>query len=296
MTESIRWNYERLDEFVSQLSAMKPCGKTGLGPLDAILGGGLYPEVYVLAAEPGAGKTTLALQIADRVAQFGSRKALFVSLEMSAPQMLAKSLSRLSALSPSLPPLTARELMNSQKLDEAGRQAMGEAIDGYRRSIAPDIATIDGRITVKELQGIYDGFGDAEFAPLLVVDYLQLLPPSDGDPNATDYQTHTANMRGLCSLAKAHRTPVLVISSKNRTKRDGAQLASLSGSSEIEYSASCVMFLSVDGKEEKDREAEAAKPKRLVTLSVRKNRFGSCGDVPLVFNACESRFIERANQ
>lgn len=293
--KNIAWNIDKLDELISQLSSMKPCGKTGIQSLDSMLGGGLYPEVYVLAAEPGAGKTTLALQIADRIAEFGSRKALFVSLEMSASQMLAKSLSRISALFPSLPPLTVRQLMNVQHLDSDGKQAMMEALIAYREQIAPNVATIDERVTVAGLRELYENLPGDELPPLLVVDYLQLLPPSDGDPSATDYQTHTANMRGLCELAKTHKTPVLVISSKNRANRNGRQLASLSGSSEIEYSASCVLFLDVDGDTEDERAEEAAKSKRLVTLSVRKNRFGSCGEVPLVFLANESRFIERAN-
>ncbi|WP_418830659.1 DnaB-like helicase C-terminal domain-containing protein [Paraeggerthella sp.] len=291
--KSIAWNDEKLDSLISQLSSMVPCGRTGIKSLDDMLGGGLYPEIYVLAAEPGAGKTTLALQIADRIAEFGSRKALFVSLEMSASQMLAKSLSRISALSPSLPPLTVRQLMNARQLSNDGKQAMMEALIAYREQTAPNIATVDERVTVADLRKLYESLPSAEFPPLLVIDYLQLLPPSDGDPSATDYQTHTANMRGLCELAKTYKTPVLVISSKNRVNRNGRQLASLSGSSEIEYSASCVLFLDIDGDTEDERAEEAARSKRLVTLSVRKNRFGTCGEVPLVFLANESRFIER---
>ena len=291
--KSIAWNDEKLDSLISQLSSMVPCGRTGIKSLDDMLGGGLYPEIYILAAEPGAGKTTLALQIADRIAQHGNRRAVFVSLEMSASQMVAKSLSRISALSPSLPPLTVRQLMNARQLSNDGKQAMMEALIAYREQTAPNIATVDERVTVADLRKLYESLPSAEFPPLLVIDYLQLLPPSDGDPSATDYQTHTANMRGLCELAKTYKTPVLVISSKNRANRNGRQLASLSGSSEIEYSASCVLFLDVDGDTEDERAEEAAKSKRLVTLSVRKNRFGSCGEVPLAFLANESRFIER---
>ncbi len=54
--EMFEWNDERLDSILVTMATMKPVGSTGITALDAILGGGLYLEVYVLAAEPGAGK------------------------------------------------------------------------------------------------------------------------------------------------------------------------------------------------------------------------------------------------
>ena len=66
---------------------------TGYMALDELLGGGMLNSgLYLLAARPGMGKTTLALNIADRVAQ--ADPVLFVSLEMDTEQLSAKRISR----------------------------------------------------------------------------------------------------------------------------------------------------------------------------------------------------------
>lgn len=284
----LAWNDETLDGILGEMAATKPCGSTGIVPLDEMLGGGLWPDVHVLAAEPGAGKTTLALQVADWTARHGSRKVVFASMEMSAAQVLAKSISRLAS-EQGREPLTARRVM---RMGQADMAAIQRAVGAYRAEIAPNIATVDRKLTVGELAELMDAMPATEPKPVLVVDYLQIMPAPEGDQK-TDYQHHTSNMRGLCEIAKRNRTPVLVVSSKNRSGRDGRSLGSLSGSSDIEYGASVVMFLEVDGDSPSEREQNAALPKRPVTLHVRKNRFGAVGAVPLVFLASEGRYIER---
>lgn len=284
------WNDCRLDSILGSMAALKPSGSTGLVSLDSMLGGGLYPEVYVLAAEPGAGKTTLALQIADYVATFGRRKVLYVSVEMVAAQLVAKSLSRVIAERNIYPPLSVRDVM---RMDGCNLDAIEAAVSIYRNETAPNIATIDQRLTVEGIAGIYAALSyETAALPLLVIDYLQIMPSDNESGQTTDYQHHTANMRGLCSIAAQFKVPVLVISSKNRTNRRSKGTDSLAGSSDIEYGAATVMFLAVDGEGE-EQEQNQAKANRPVTLTISKNRFGACGSVPLVFLAKESRFIER---
>jgi DNA repair protein RadA/Sms len=71
--------------------------KTGIGELDRVLGGGIVPGSVVLAGgEPGIGKSTLFLQMADKLAQ--SREVLYVSGEESAEQV-AMRFSRLGLTS-----------------------------------------------------------------------------------------------------------------------------------------------------------------------------------------------------
>lgn len=283
------WNDARLDEILRSMGSMKPCGSTGLPLLDEILGGGLYPEVYVIAAEPGAGKTTLVLQIADYVATYGNRKVVFVSEEMSDLQIVAKSLSRINMERKTYPPLSIRDVM---RMDAKNLDAIKAAADAYRTETAPSIATIDEKLTALDIERLYaDLYQAGEDMPLLVVDYLQIMPNND-DVARSDYQHHTANMRTLVGISKTYRTPVLVVSSKNRTARKGNGLEGLSGSSEIEYGAAVVMFLIVDGKDEIEIDANRNRPSRPVSLIVRKNRFGACGRVPLVFQAPENRFIQ----
>lgn len=60
--------------------------KTGLGELDRVLGGGLvHGSVVLISGEPGIGKSTLLMQISDRLGQ--SRRVLYVSGEESGGQL-----------------------------------------------------------------------------------------------------------------------------------------------------------------------------------------------------------------
>ena len=70
---------------------------TGFKNFDSILDGGLYEGVYILGAIPSLGKTTLALQIADQIAEAGEDVLIF-SLEMARRELMAKSISRLTLL------------------------------------------------------------------------------------------------------------------------------------------------------------------------------------------------------
>jgi len=71
---------------------------TGVGELDRVLGGGLVPgAVVLLAGEPGVGKSTLLLEVAQQWAAGGSEKALVVSGEESVSQVRLRA-ERLGAL------------------------------------------------------------------------------------------------------------------------------------------------------------------------------------------------------
>jgi DNA repair protein RadA/Sms len=74
---------------------------TGVDELDRVLGGGLVPgAVVLLAGEPGVGKSTLLLEVAQRFAA-AERRALIVSGEESTAQVRLRA-GRVGALSPDL--------------------------------------------------------------------------------------------------------------------------------------------------------------------------------------------------
>ncbi len=75
---------------------------TGVEELDRVLGGGLVPgAVLLLAGEPGVGKSTLLLQVAQSYAAAGRHPALVVTGEESAAQVRLRA-ERTGALHPSL--------------------------------------------------------------------------------------------------------------------------------------------------------------------------------------------------
>lgn len=291
-----RWNSERKHELLAGLAGLRSYGSTGFRKFDELLGGGLSCGVHILSALPGAGKSTLALQIGDYVARFGLGGCLYLSLEMGGSSLVAKSVSRLSAEMGS--PLSFAEIVRlvsrAADRDTPKFDSMSRAVDVYFSEVGPRIATIDAPLSVAALSSLYDSIPADEAKPLLIADYLQLLPREERDAAMTDYATLTATMRELCCLAQKHSVPVLAISSQNRgAKRGGTSLDLLSGSSALEFGATSVAFLCVDGDSDEERARNAELPARPVTLHLVKNRYGRLGRVPLWFCPAESRFIER---
>lgn len=290
-----RWNSERRDELLAGLGGLRPYGGTGFRRLDELLGGGLTCGVHVLSALPGAGKSTLALQIADYVARFGAGCVAYLSLEMGGSALVAKSVSRLSAEMGS--PLSFGEIVRLVRRADSGSprfESLSRAVDSYFSEVAPHIATIDEPLTAGALSALYDSIPAGEAKPLAVVDYLQIAPRGERDAAMTDYASLTATMRELCCLAQRHSVPIVAVSSQNRgAKRGGASLDLLSGSSALEFGATSVAFLCVDGDSDEERARNAELPARPVTLHLVKNRYGRVGSVPLWFCPGESRFVER---
>lgn len=89
-----------IDGFFQQLKEHPiPPVATGITALDNLLGGGMINGgLYILAANTGCGKTALALQIADAVAN-EDRSVLFISLEMDEYQLTARRLARAAKVS-----------------------------------------------------------------------------------------------------------------------------------------------------------------------------------------------------
>lgn len=103
---------------------------TGFEKLDEVLGGGLMPKLYGVGAEPGMGKTAFVLQIADQIATSGKVNVIIASLEMSANELIARSLSRMTFIQAKkkLPALedTERcgEILSGQGNDNAERYGL----------------------------------------------------------------------------------------------------------------------------------------------------------------------------
>jgi DNA repair protein RadA/Sms len=73
-------------------SAVARALPTGIAELDRVLGGGLVPgAVLLLAGEPGVGKSTLLLEVAQKFAQLGRAPALMITGEESTAQVRARA-------------------------------------------------------------------------------------------------------------------------------------------------------------------------------------------------------------
>lgn len=278
------------EDFLSYLSRCQQTGvlSSGLAELDELLGGGLFPGLYVLGAPSSLGKTTLLLQMADEIAASG-RDVLFFSLEMSRWELLAKSLCRTAA--PQMA-LCARQLLRGEipssqlkRLLEAYNRRSGERIfiSAEQEALTPEMLK-EKALRHREQHGR---------APVVVVDYLQILAPSDA--RSSDKQNVDRAVVALKALSRELEIPVLVASSFNReayTKEVSMEAFKESGA--VEYAADVLLALQMSAAGEKDfdlNREKMADPRR-VDVVLLKNRSGvPYGKVPLLYYSAENRFI-----
>ena len=263
-----------LNDFVSQIRASRE-GKeipTGFSELDRILDGGLYPGLYVIGAISSLGKTTLALQIADQIAQSG-RGVLIFSLEMSRNELIAKSLSRLTFI-------TDMERNGSCENAKTTRGILKGKFSGFENDVFMSameeygkygrnihISEGIGNIGVPEIGAKvreYMKFNDGE-PPVVVIDYLQILAPAD--IRATDKQNTDKAVLELKRLSRDCEVPVIAVSSFNRENYyQPVSMASFKESGAIEYSSDVLIGLQYAGWDYRENEKEADRQKRLREL------------------------------
>lgn len=245
-----------------------PGWPTRIPALDAMLNGGLRPGgLYVLAARPGVGKSSLSLQIATTLAAQGL-PGLFLSLEMPADEVADRAVAHAGHID------YARLL--SGKLDGDGWERASEAMDrigGLPLYVddQPALAIGDIKAKARTVPGLR----------VLVLDYLQLCGGA-GDTRNAQIEELT---RGLKSLAKAAGIAVVALSQLNReVERRGSKrptLADLRDSGAVEQDADVVMFL-WPVREFSDR--------HIVGLAVEKNRQGARGKVGMDFHGATQRW------
>jgi len=241
---------------------------TGLPTLDREMHG-LQRGLHILAAEPGAGKTTFALQ----VARHGARRGLptvFVSFDEGAEQLTLKVLCAQSGLSASKAAGGRQDLEPLEVSAQEHHEILSRiALYSGSGSLAPEHVV---EALGERLQAFSARIG------LLVIDYVQ--PWAAARSTSSEYRVAIGELvMGLRKAALEHRCPVLAISAQNRAAQGEAKMSSLRESSDLEYSADSVLFLTHD----KDR--LVSPPRRAVMLTVSKNRFGPVGlTVPLILD------------
>jgi replicative DNA helicase len=312
---------------------------TGLRALDNLLDGGLFPGLYILGAVSSLGKTTFTLQIADSIAEQG-RDVLFFSLEQSKDELIAKSLARLTASIPTINdyPLTSRQILYKMN-DWIGTQeetTLSGAMDQYAHYIGPHMFIIendtrplmkkdkDGNLEIMKdaqdvpimtvdrigLDTIRDRIRDhirimgKDRAPVVFIDYLQILRPEDSTGRKSDKQNLDMITSELRRISKAHQVPIFAISSLNRDAyNQPISMASFKESGAIEYSSDVLIGINPVGLKVGDSDKtkgankevfeelrkKELRPQEVVIL---KNRIGELGTVPMTLNAPYGLYTE----
>ncbi len=260
---------------------------TGINRLDRLTNGLQKSNLIVLAARPGIGKTSLAMNIVEHAALSGSVCAVF-SLEMSELEITKRLIASISEV--------------SQSKSNSGDMT----VDEWRRIIAAtarlenSVIEIDDSSLVtpaeifskcRRIKAKHGGRLD-----LVMIDYIQLMHSSDkGD--AENRNTEVASItRDLKIMAKELDVPVLALSQLRRRsateKQTEPQLSDLRESGAIEQDADMVMFINRPDMNATDEDVQKEGIVRgMAYLTVSKNRHGGLDKIPLRFKGDITKFV-----
>ena len=278
-------------ENIEQLSAeggRLPGISSGFSAIDAKLSGLNKSDLILLAARPGMGKTSLALNIALNVGKNSGKTVAMFSLEMSKEQL-------------------ALRLLSSEALVESNRLLTGELRESDWMKVAEAAGVLsraDIRLDDNPLLTVSDMNAKCrrlDNLGLVVIDYLQLMSSAGGSmkhSGESRQQAVSDLSRMLKIMAKELQVPVLCLSQLSRAneKRDDKRpmLSDLRESGAIEQDADIVLFIFRE-----DYYSPDSDKRNIAELIVAKNRHGETGKVELkwmpeftTFDTLEKRFGE----
>lgn len=290
--------------------------KTGITDIDKALEGGFIRKTLVtLGAPPAMGKTALAQWIFENMASSGN-DCLYINLEMSREQLLARSLSRI-AYKYEGKDFSALDILRGYAWTEEDRKTIINAAERYKADIAghfiynPDGVTnnIDSILSAMESETARIK-AQGKPAPLICIDYLQLI--DSGERDAIE------GMKGvifkLKDFAKRKNTVVFVIIANNRASNKSGTVDMESGrdTSAIEYSGDIMLGLSYTAIEDRRKyecgEDKNGNPRYAeydldAIRKIKKEAYEAGKEIPAVCNeislkVLKSRFTEaerRAN-
>lgn len=242
---------------------------------------GLHPsDMVIVAARPGMGKTSFALNMSLKAAQEGYPVAIF-SLEMSADQLVTRMLS-------------SESMIDQQKL-RSGNISMDE-IERMIKTAShlselpiyiddtPGISAMEIRGKARRLKAKH-GLG------LIVIDYLQLMQSHKRTENRQQEVSEIS--RSLKALARELDVPLMALSQLSRaveqTTDKKPALSHLRESGSLEQDSDCVMF--IHRPEYYDKETEKT---NIAEIIIAKHRHGPTGTVDLAFFAELTKFADLA--
>lgn len=271
--DTLAESFDRLDELHKSGGGIRGV-PTGFKDLDDALAGLQQSNLLILAARPGVGKTTLAMNMAQYVAVELKRPVGFFSLEMSREELVDRLLVAQADID--------AWKLKTGKLSEDDFSKLSDAMGVLAEAPlfiddTPALSVLEMRTKARRLQ-VESGLD------LLVVDYLQLARSRNLENRVQEVSEIS---QGMKNLARELKIPVIVLSQLSRAveTRGGnkPQLADLRESGSIEQDADVVMFLWREDAENTEN----------IMLDIAKHRNGPLRSIPLHFKGDRIRFYSR---
>ncbi len=288
LSSVILQTFDRLDSLNREADdSIKPVS-TGIGDLDRVITGLNRSDLIILAARPGMGKTSFALNIARNVAVTGKKTVAFFSLEMSREQLASRLLSSEA--------MVGGTKLRTGRLNDDEWNRLIPASDVLKNAEifiddTPGMTITEMKSKLRRLRSV----------DLVVVDYLQLMSSTRRiDSRVNEISEITRNLK---ILAKELNVPVITLSQLSRASEQRPdhrpQLSDLRDSGSIEQDADIVLFLYREGYYDKDSGDDAAAPQADVNSGeciVAKNRHGEMSTVKLHWQGEFMRFTNVENR
>lgn len=274
--------------FIERIENRQIKGKpTGYYDVDNLLGGFKPGCVYIIAADTGMGKTTLALNIGLYYAQH-DESVVFFSLEMEYSDLvdrIACSLARVDS-----------SVLQTGQLTDQDAEAIAKQTATLDR--LPFLIDDDGGVTPSQIRSRMRRL--KKKPSLIILDYVQLMNPGtrwDNEVNRIAYSS-----QAMVRIAKDFDVPIILISQLNRSeearkKERKPTLASLRGSGSLEQDAYAVLFIyrqayHWDAQKVADMPIDDV---RRAEIIIAKNRGGRVGSAFLNFVGEYNLFENREN-
>ncbi len=268
INEIIVREFDRLDTLNSTDSKKYTGISTGIRDLDRVIMGLNKSDLILLAARPGMGKTSFALNVVTSVALKENLKIAFFSLEMTKEQIVSRMMS-IEAM------VKGQNLRTGKLSDDEWLRLIetGDVLSKAKIYIddTPGITIPEMKAKLRRLNGV----------DLVIIDYLQLMSSAKRIENRV--QEISEITRNLKIMAKELDVPVITLSQLSRASEQRADhrpiLSDLRDSGSIEQDADMVLFLYREGYYSDNENSN--ENKNSGECIVAKNRHGETRSVPL---------------
>lgn len=260
--------YDRLNELAASDQAV-PGLSTGLPNLDSAIAGLNNSDLLILAARPGMGKSSFALNVLLHAGKFSGKSVVYFSLEMSREQLAMRLISSEAFVE-------LKKLITGKLNEEDWTKVAAASASLNQTNILiddnPMLSVADMNAKCRRV----DNLG------LVVIDYLQLMTSAGGPSRGGDNRQQVVSdmSRALKIMAKELNVPVLCLSQLSRANESRSDkrpmLSDLRESGAIEQDADIILFLYRDDYYNDDSEEH-----NLAECIVAKNRHGETGKVEL---------------
>lgn len=268
LADAVLEAYDRLGKLTGEDKDLYVGARTGFTLLDSITSGLNKSDLIIIAARPGMGKTSFAMNIARNVAKTSDKDVVTFNLEMSKEQL-------------------ATRLLSTEARVESGALRNGRiktedwvtlATSAAYLSTLPMFIDDTASMTVQQMKA---KLRRVKNLGLVIIDYLQLMGSTSHSDNRVTVISEIT--RQLKVMAKELDVPVILLSQLSRaveSRNDKRpMLSDLRESGSIEQDADIVLFLYRDAYYNKESQRQ-----NVSECIVAKNRHGETGTVELIWN------------